>query len=457
MPPSGGGQGAARKILIRRSATFEYPLALIFTLDFLKICVGIRGIEGLVGPHDCHEVLGVRQVGDGVRVAGNHLHGAHVRAGDDILVDGEWVAVGVLPHLPQLDRRGAGNHQEPLPLAHVPVVALGDTGPRDVDGDLAALRRAKELGERAARVHVGLEAIGEVARLVVGQERAPELLGEGALGEVGHRQRLAAVSEAVQQVDDLAQGLHIGTGDVAEPVAVDAVEALVSAAVLLSQQGAQHLVDEVVDVEELQFDVGVVYGIGAAVGDGVAEGGHGGVVARAAPLAVEVGEAVDEHRGAGSLRVLAEEALPRQLRLPVDGALEASRQARLRGAGEHDGAFVAVAFQGVQQCGGEPEVALHELGLVLWAVDAGQVEHEVRAGAVVLQLPGGRLEVVLHDLEGKEGLEFGSAVLAVPYVLEGAAEVPADEAPRACDEDAHPTAPPRARGPPGPAARTRRS
>lgn len=392
-----------------------------------------------------------------MRVAGDHLHGAHVGARDHVLVDGERLALGVLPHLPELDGGGAGDHQESLPLAHVPVVALGDAGPRDVDGDLAALRRAQELRERAARVRVGPEAVGEVARLVVGQERAPELLGEGALGKVGHRERLAAVPEAVEQVDDLAQGLHVGTGDVAEPVTVDALQSVVAAAVLLAEQRPQHLVDEVVDVEELQLHGGVVDGVGAAVGDGVAEGRHGGVVARAAPLAVEVGEAVDEHGRPGALAILPEQALPRQLGLAVDRALEAARQARLRGAGEHDGAFVAVALERLEQRGGEPEVALHELGLVLWAVDAGEVEDEVRAGAVVPQLGGRGVEVVLHDLEGEERLVLGAAVLAVPYVLQRAAEVPAHEAPGAGDEDAHPTAPPRARGPPGPAARTRRS
>ena len=426
-------------------------------LNLLVEGIGVLGIEGLVCPHDRHEVLGVGQVGDGVCVARDHLDHAHVAPLDDVLVDRVGLALGVGPHPPQLDGGGTGDHQEPLPLAHVPVVALGDAGPRDVDRDLAALGRAQELRERAARVHVGPEAVGEVARLVVGQERAPELLGEGALGQVGHRESLAAVPEAVEQVDDLAQGLHVGLRDVAELLALHAVQPLVSAAVLLAQQRAQHLADQVVDVEELQLHRGVVHGVGAAVRDGVAEGGHGGVVARAAPLAVEVGEAVDEHRGPGALRVLAEQALPRELGLAVDRALEAAGEARLRGAGEHDGALIPIVLQGVQQRGGEPEVALHELGLVLWAVDAGQVEHEVGAGAVPLQLRGGRVDVVLHDLEGKELLVFGAAVLAVPYVLQRAAEVPAHEAPRACDEDAHPTAPPRARGPPGPAARTRRS
>ena len=226
---------------------------------------------------------------------------------------------------------------------------------------------------------------------------------------------------------------------------------------LLPQQGAQHLVDEVVDVEELQLHRGVADGVRTAVGDGVAEGGHGGVVARAAPLAVEVGEAVDEHGRPRALRVLPEQALPRELRLAVDRSLEAARQARLRGAGEHDGALIPVALQGIEQRGGEPEVALHELGLVLGAVDAGQVEDEVGTGAVLVQLPGRRVDVILHDLEREQARVFLAAVLAVPYVLEGAAEVPADEAPGAGDEYAHPTAPPRARGPRAPAARTRRS
>ena len=116
-----------------------------------------------------------------------------------------------------------------------------------------------------------------------------------------------------------------------------------------------------------------------------------------------------------------------------------------------------MALQGVQQRGGEPEVALHELRLVLGAVDAREVEDEVGAGAVFLQLTGRRVDVVLHDLEGQQARVLLASVLAVPYVLESAAEVPADEAPGACDEDAHPTAPPRARGPRAPAARTRRS
>ena len=145
-------------------------------LDLLVVGVGVLGVEGLVGPHDRDEVLGVGKVRDGVRVARDHLDDAHVGTGDRVLVDRIRIAVRVLPHPAQPDGRGAGDHQEPLPLGHVPVVSLGDAGPGDVDGDLAAFGRAQELGEGAALVHVGLEVIREVAGLVIAQEGAVELL-----------------------------------------------------------------------------------------------------------------------------------------------------------------------------------------------------------------------------------------------------------------------------------------
>lgn len=91
-----------------------------------------------------------------------------------------------------------------------------------------------------------------------------------------------------------------------------------------------------------------------------------------------------------------------------------------------------MALERLEQRGGEPEVALHELGLVLGAVDTGQVEHEVGPGAVLLQLLGGRVDVELHDLEREQARESLAAVLPVAYVLQRAAEVPAHETLGAC-------------------------
>ena len=92
-----------------------------------------------------------------------------------------------------------------------------------------------------------------------------------------------------------------------------------------------------------------------------------------------------------------------------------------------------MALERVQQRRSEPEVALHELRLVLGTVDAGQVEDEVGAGAVVLQLSGRRVDVVLHDLEGQQARILLATVLAVPYVLQRTAEVPTHEPLRSSD------------------------
>ena len=55
----------------------------------------------------------------------------------------------------------------------------------------------------------------------------------------------------------------------------------------------------------------------------------------------------------------------------------AALQGRLGAGGEHHGAGVPVALQGIQEGRREAEVALHELGLFLGPVHAGEVEDEV--------------------------------------------------------------------------------
>ena len=60
------------------------------------------------------------------------------------------------------------------------------------------------------------------------------------------------------------------------------------------------------------------------------------------------------------------------------------------------------------------------------------------AGAVALQLPGRRVDVVPMTSRGRSAWYLARRSLPSPYVLQRAAEVPADEAPGAGDEDAHP-------------------
>ena len=73
-------------------------------------------------------------------------------------------------------------------------------------------------------------------------------------------------------------------------------------------------------------------------------------------------------------------------------------------------------LQGVEQGGGETEVAFHKLVVVLWAVHSGKVEHEVALLAPCVKLFGSRVEVVLeHFLYGKVAI---AASLAVFNIIE---------------------------------------
>ena len=85
-----------------------------------------------------------------------------------------------------------------------------------------------------------------------------------------------------------------------------------------------------------------------------------------------------------------------------------------------------MSLQRVEQGGGKAEVALHELIIVLGAVDASEVEHEVTFLAPCVKLLGSGLEVVLEDfLDRQVAVATG---LAVFDVIELGAKVLADEA-----------------------------
>lgn len=362
--------------------------------------------------------------------AGRHLDHGGLRAGDAVLLHRVRAPLRVDADAAQADERLAGDDEEALPLAVVPVVALRDAGLGDVHGHLPAVRGAQELSEGAAAVAVRAQRVREGAGAVVALEGRPELLGERPLGEVGHGQVPAAPPEGLEQGDDLAEGRPVRRRDVAvaPPRVGDGLEAVVAAAVLLPQQGGEHLPHQVVDVEELQLDRGVADGVGAAVGDGVAERRDRGVVPGAAPLAVEVREAVDEDGGAGALAVIEKQLLARALGLAVGGARVAADEGGLRRAREHDGAAVAMALEEPQQLRGEPEVAGHEVGGVLGAVHAGEVEDEVGPRAPGVELFARGLDVALPDGQGQERPIPLPPVLPVADALQRLAEVAAHEA-----------------------------
>ena len=126
------------------------------------------------------------------------------------------------------------------------------------------------------------------------------------------------------------------------------IHALEFTVVLLPFQRVEHFGDEIVDVKKLERDRRIVYGDGEIAGDVVAEGGHGRVVVRAAPLAEEVREAVDKHLCTRFLSIGEEELLARLFAAAVV-AVVAADAGGLDRRGEHHGGFVPVLLQFVKQ------------------------------------------------------------------------------------------------------------
>ena len=89
-------------------------------------------IKRLIRPHDRHQILRIAQVDDIVGIAGQHMDGLYLVAGNlklDHLIRADFAL---------LNEAVAGHHNKELPLGVVPVLALGDAGLRDVSADTKA-------------------------------------------------------------------------------------------------------------------------------------------------------------------------------------------------------------------------------------------------------------------------------------------------------------------------------
>ena len=114
-----------------------------------------------------------------------------------------------------LNEAVALDDDELLPLAVMPVLALGDAGLADVDGDLAAVLGVDQLGEGAAGIGVHLQGILELLGREVGQVEGIEFLGKGSGRHLGHHEIHRLLLELIKQVHYLAQGHLVGHGDTA--------------------------------------------------------------------------------------------------------------------------------------------------------------------------------------------------------------------------------------------------
>ena len=202
----------------------------------------------------------------------------------------------------------------------------------------------------------------------------------------------------------------------------------------LPPEGGDQFLHHVVNIAKLQLYTGVADGDGQVVGVIVAEGGDDGIVVGAAPFAEEVREAVDQHLGPCLGAIGEEEVLPGFF-APSVGAVIAAQAGGLDGRGEHHGAAVTLALQGVEKPGGETEVALHELLRVLWPVHPCQMEDEIGLFTALFQKTLGGIQIVKVQLS--DGQIRKPAVLAVADIFQGLSQIPAHKSGSAGDENVH--------------------
>ena len=107
----------------------------------VEIGIGAIGVEAFVAVHHGDEVVRFREVDDVVGIAGEHLHGLDFVAADFVVPD------FACAFLAQPNQPVPAHHDEGLPLAVVPMLALRHAGLGDVDAHLPAAERVQEFRE----------------------------------------------------------------------------------------------------------------------------------------------------------------------------------------------------------------------------------------------------------------------------------------------------------------------
>ena len=384
-------------------------------------------VEDFVAVHHRNEVFSVREIDDVMGVAGEHYHALNLVSADLIF---KYLRIAIFVQLvrswilgPHLDESVTFYHYELLPFGVVPVLALGDARFADVDADLTAVQGVNQFGEGASVVHVHLQVEDCAFLWKIAEIGAVESLGKAVSWNLRNHQGLWHFLELMEQINDFSESCLMGDWAVAV-LALRVwkyLQALKFAVMLLALECADHLLHEVVDVKNLQFNTWVIDSDWKVIGDIVAEGGDCTVVVRAAPFAVEIWETVNQNLYPILLSILQEKVLPCFLASAVLTVAETACERGLSAAGEHHRGLVAVLFEGVKKGTGKSEVAFHKLLRIFRTVDSRKIEHEIALGTPLLELLRGAVKVIFEDLIYCEiSVALG---LACPDIIELGAKV----------------------------------
>ena len=253
-------------------------------LYWIEERIRVRRIEHFIAIHHRDEVLCFGEVNDVVRIPRKHVDALDIVARD---LEFNHLAFWVV-EVALLDEAVATDHDEELPLGVVPVLSLGNARLADVDAHLATIQGMNQLGEGASGIDVHLQREGHFLFWEIREISAVKFLGETAVGDLWNGQGLGLFSETIEKVYYLAQLHKMRDRTVAiwSFLHREHAQAVEVTAVFLALQGGNHLVHQVVDVEQFQLHARVVDGDGQVVGDVVTEGGYRAIVVGTAPLAI---------------------------------------------------------------------------------------------------------------------------------------------------------------------------
>ena len=196
-------------------------------------------------------------------------------------------------------------------------------------------------------------------------------------------------------------------------------------AMLLVVQTIQHLIHQIINIQQFQFHAGVIHRIRQVVGKSIAERRHGRVVVRTAPFPKQIRETIDKHFCASFLLILQEQVLAGLLRAAILAIAKAACKRSLLRRGQHHRTFVPILLQRIQQGWSKPEVTFHKLRSLLRSVHPGKVKNEVSFLTIHIQQCRIRINVILVHLVYLQVWE--TSVLPLLYIAKVCTEVFSNE------------------------------
>ena len=284
-------------------------------------------IKDFVAIHDGDEVLGVGEVDDVVGIAREHDDALNLVS---IYFIFKNLCIRVIL-VTKLNKSVTADYYELLPLGVMPMLSFCDSWFGDVYADLTAIQGMNEFCETASVVDVHLEVEDGFLLWEIREISTVESLCKTVCWNIRNHKGLGHITELVEEFNDLSKldVMSDRRSTIAAFWCKNCLNTVKLTMVLLTFEGADHLIDKVVDVEELHINGRVVDGDGEVVGDVVTESSNSAVVVRSAPLSIEIRESIDKYFGSCFLAVLEHQFLASLLTFAIFAGAKATCKGRL--------------------------------------------------------------------------------------------------------------------------------